>query len=191
MKNVRGNRSLVWRYKEKSPTKLSITYDWRGMMDMKPEDVKYGTTPHFVEKKGCYSIEDWSLEMIRRKFFKVLKDAKDYERDRWMPKALLMIHYIMTKEVVNLYDLALFLGMPRHYLSSLCRRDKGFRNWIISLRNQDKIKVKAYMASQGLLGETSYLNKIQPHWTGKGDRVKPYTNPIDVGWTGKTVSKKR
>lgn len=200
MKNAKGNRSKKWRVRNHTSivdgiTKvhhIGVTYDWRSMMDAREEDIHLGIVPNFFYK-GHYTIEDWTLEKIRRKYFIELRDAKDYERDRWMPKAVTLIHYILEREVVNLYDLSTFLGMPRRYLASLARRDKPFRNWIIHTRNKNIETRKAPDADTSRsLGTKSLLDRLneRTHFTTSG-RANPYPDPIDVGWRRRSVSHKR
>lgn len=195
MKNLTGNRSVKWRMSKKKYEKepISISYEWRKMMDLKPgeEFKKLNTFPYFASGVGALKIEDWCLDAIRIKFFRDLRDSKDYEKDKWMPKTMPIISYIMEREMVNLYDLALFFGMPRMYLVNLCRRDKGFRYWIIWLRHQ-RIEQKADVADASRsTGMQSLLNRWQPHWNSqRGLNAKPLKNPIDVGWKGKKVSLK-
>lgn len=162
-------------------------------MDLKPgEDwATINRFPGFASGPDALKIEDWCLDAIRRKYFIHLKDAKDYEKDRWMVKVMPLMSYIMEREIVNLYDFALFLGMPRSYLVNLCRRDKGFRYWIIWLRHQ-RLEQKGDSAdSSRSIGTPSLLNTWKPHWNSRRVNYdKPLKNPLDVGWKGKKVSLK-
>lgn len=198
MKTPRGNRSndrVPEKLRHKPNRQTDITYNWNSMMKPHPQDDITKTYPHYVSfvlyGKDALPVEAWTLNQIREKFITL---TKDYERDRWMPKVVLMISYILQREVVSLMDLAQFFGMPKWYLKGLCRRDPPFRRWIIWLRHQN-LEHKAAEAKMALAtGGSSILNRIQPNHYCEGKtllRGKEVENPIDVGWRKKPVSFKR
>lgn len=195
MKNLTMNRSVKWRMSQRKyeKTPVSINYDWRGLMDLKEGQSLKGlsTFPRFLSDWNALKVEDWCLNMIRQKYYVQLKDAKDYQRERWMPKVVPIFTYIMSREMVSLYDMSLFFGMPRSFLSNLAKRDENFRNWVVWLRYQN-LERKADLADASRsVGHPSLLNTWKPEWNSQRDKTaKPYVNPIDVGWNGKKVSLK-
>lgn len=159
-------------------------------MDFNEEDKEAGNKPFFLSHHPKMKLENWSLEQIRRKFYRDIgPEGKDYQRDKWMCKTIFLIHYIHQHENVNLYDLSLFMGMPRSYLATLSRRDTGFRNWIVSLRHSN-IDHKVERAQDCRLGgiEEDRAHSILFRFHNNPNRgaeglVTKYREWIDVGWT--------
>lgn len=186
--------ALRWRTKQG----IKCAYKWDGFMDLKegesPKDWSIeDLTPLFMFK-GHLIMENWTLNSIRKKFFIDLKDAKDWERDKWMPKVLHLLSFVMKKEMVSLKEVALWLGMPHCYLSNLCRRDPNFRRLVIHWRLQNLDIKSDRVRGEILTGKGSLLPRILPHhsanwFTPNGDR--PITNPVDVGWKPKLYGRKR
>lgn len=190
---------------------ISKTYDWRKFMEKHEDHAELvKQKPRFMTDKGAVTVEPWTVEMIRRKYFVDL--TKDYQRDRWMPKAILFIRLALRREIINLRDLARFLGMPEGYLVSLCQRDKVFRAWVIEWREYNiEGKVEAVKDAMAIgfdpntlkpnhssdLNVSSFLDFIDSSFSPDDVNRDPklgkiqYKYRIDVGWKPKTVSKKR
>lgn len=179
----------------KLPCQISYRWDdftlWDSSKDGDPKDFK--PSPKFSQWRGSQPFEDWPLELIRRKFYFDLREATDYQRDCWMTKVMGCITWILERELVSLYELALFFGMPRRYLANLSRRDPGFRLWIKWLR----LQTPGYKAERArlskLYGEKTILLLMKPHWNGKGSgsNLLPFAGNVDVGWKPKTYSRNR
>lgn len=204
MRNLKMNGSGT---KVRSSRRLiGKTYDWRKFMEKHEDhDELIKQQPKFVTEKGSTKVEAWTVEAIRRKYFLELK--KDYQRDYWMPKVLPFLMAALRKEMINLRDLARFLGMPQGYLVNLCQRDRIFRAHVIEWRNynlEGKKESVEYAMVMGFDPRTltpyknsetnacSFLDYIDSSYTPDyQSRGFNYRYRIDVGWKPKTVSKKR
>ncbi len=138
--------------------------------------------PKFLTWRGAMAIENWSLEEIRRKYFRDLKGCKHISKlDVWMPKVVPLLSYILEREAIPLRTVSKFLGMPPGYLQGLCRRDEAFRVWVMYW-NTDNIHHKRAEAIESRdYGKKSILETIKPESYGLG-KYLPFEWNIDVGW---------
>lgn len=192
-----------YRSKSNHPNaRVAIPYKWDGYIwdDMKEEDIPKWSAedcmPQFMKDRHLI-LEDLKLDTIRRLFFIKLKGAKDYQRDYYLPKAMMMLRFINRREMIPLREQAIWLGMPKTYLETLVKRDIGFRRLVFRWRFETYNKaMKAERARMALLGGgKSILEIVQPHWnTSEMSGAGPLSNgrkPIDVGWRPKAMSRKR
>lgn len=177
----------------KYPCKVAYRWDEFCLWTEADGDIKdiSKNRPKFLDWPRAKPIEDWPLEMIRRKFYRDLKDAENFRRDEWMPKVMHMILYILRREMISIFELSLFLGMPKYYLKGLMERDEGFRYWIKWVRVQSLGHKLHEVIEKRATGRPSLLETIKHNKTGRGDYVKPYPDPIDVGWKPKVYSVNR
>ena len=184
--------------KDQPPKKLwpkypcKIAYRWDGyilpegnLKDVSPMPEE----PLFMTWRTAKPFEPWPLELIRRKFYVDLKDVKDWERDLWMPKVMTLLQYICEREIVSVYELAKYFGMPRMYLWSLCRRDVRFRAWLGWCRGQNDIHKGLEAIESKAHGRSSILELIKPHSNGH-QKYQPFKFNIDVGWKAKVYARR-
>ena len=147
--------------------------------------------PMFMIWRTSKPFEPWPLEMIRRKFYIDLDRANDFERDVWMPKAISLLQWILVREMISLYAVADFFGMPTRYLANLSRRDPKFRRWVAWCRAQN-IDHKAWEAIESKAhGQKSCLQRIKPESNGTAHPHPPFPVTIDIGWKPKVYARRK
>lgn len=174
---------------------VKVSYNFEGFLkpnenpeDWTPEDV----TPRFIVQG--YKVENWCLEACRRKFMKLrAENAPNYLIDSYLPKAYMIMKYVMSREMIPLTELSQWLGLSKGYLKELARRDPRFRRriWMWRQIMTDQQRDRALGAI--LDGEKTILETFLPHFTAtnRGNGSRPYKDPIDVGWKPRNLSKKR
>lgn len=188
--------TMSQKHMDKLGKTITVPYRWDGFafwdeaVDGDPKEV-IKDLESFQQWKE--PIEAWPLEKIRRKYFLELRNKPDnHFLDRWVPKAMPLMAYILKRELVNLDNLSRFLGMPPRYLSGLSQRDKRFHRWVKYLRSQNLPWKEEQSEFARASGKPTILLRIRPHDNGQpGNQVKPYRDPIDVGWTPRTYSRNR